>query len=267
MRKNNNLIKIVIASAIILSYAIANITGISFSAPSNEETQTQSSVETTNTSNSDTSNSNSVSYSTDGLSYASIDDAISALNNITISEADNNDYSRDEFGSWSNANGKSTRVDVLINQADDYTLENNKVVSGTWTIKYTGETVTYDNAKDISNNLQIDHIVPVSYAFHHGASSWDTDKKEEFYNDDGTSDGHSVGDNKSDDYSNVGNLIVSDRHSNISKSDSGPADWMPEDQSYWVNYCESWIKICNNYGVSLSQADYDKILEVLNNAK
>lgn len=208
----------------------------------------------------------SADYSGD-MPYNSVDEAISALKTISISETDDELYDRSEFGDWSRSDGRNTRTDVLATQSNSHTMEKNKVVSGCWSIPYTGETVTYDNAKDISRELQIDHIVPVSYAFHHGASSWDTDKRQEFYNDSGVDDGHSVGDNGKDDIPNVGNLVVSDRRSNISKSDSGPSEWMPSNESYWVSYCESWTKVCSTYGISLSKADYDKIMSVLESAR
>ena len=194
--------------------------------------------------------------------FSSKEEAIAALNSLTVAEADESvDYDRDEYGDWAYTSGTNTRFQVLVNSGDAI-VEDNKIVGGTWYIAYTGETVTYTTKEEVSNNLQIDHIVPVSYANSHGAASWDQDKKEEFYNDYGQETAWTTGSDDTVDYTKVGNLIVSDRSSNLSKSDSGPSEWMPSNEDYWVEYCESWVVICSNYGISIDQADYDKILEV-----
>ena len=194
--------------------------------------------------------------------FSSKEEAIAALNSLTVAEADESvNYDRDEYGDWAYTSGTNTRFQVLVNSGDAI-VEDNKIVGGTWYIAYTGETVTYTTKEEVSNNLQIDHIVPVSYANSHGAASWDQDKKEEFYNDYGQETAWTTGSDDTVDYAKVCNLIVSDRSSNLSKSDSGPSGWMPSNEDYWVEYCESWVVICSNYGISIDQADYDKILEV-----
>lgn len=203
--------------------------------------------------------------------YSSKEEAVNALKTISIAEADNSDYSGDvrnkQYGAWKNKSGSNTRAEVLKAQAKTFTEDEGKITSGEWYIPYSGETVVCDDKSEVSKNLQIDHVIPVSYAHRHGAASWDIDKKQEFYNDYGlTNSQWSVGKNKSVDYEKVGNLIVSDSHSNISKSDKGPSEWLPSNKSFVVEYCERWVKIATSYGISLSQADYDTIMEVFSNA-
>lgn len=202
--------------------------------------------------------------------YGSREEAITALNKLTISDADDSDYSGDVrnnlYGGWKSARKSTTRIEVLKDQSENFTVnDKNKITGGTWYIPYTGETVTYQSKEEVSKNIQIDHIVPVAYAHRHGASSWDEDKREEFYNDYGQSSIWSNGDN-SDDYENVGNLIVSDSRSNIQKSDSGPSEWLPSNKDYILEYCERWVKICNAYDISITQDDYNTIKGIFENA-
>lgn len=204
------------------------------------------------------------------LIYGSKEKALDELNKLTIAEPDNSDYSGNTrgymYGGWKSVKGSNTRIEVLKDQADNVEMNGNKIAGGTWYINYTGKTVTYSNKEEVSKNLQIDHIVPVSYAHRHGASNWDEDKRKEFYNDCGRDTIWSNGVDNIDNFSDVGNLIVSDSSSNIQKSDSGPSEWLPSNKDFVLNYCERWVKICNNYGISITQADYNTIKEVFENA-
>lgn len=194
-------------------------------------------------------------------------DAKSKMNQLTIAEADNSPYDRkgDWGGEWKydKTTKQNTRTKVLQQQGTDVKLDNNKVVAGNWYIKYNGENVSYDDKETISRSLQIDHVVPVSYCNQHGGYAWNEDKKLEFYNDFGVEDACSAGNNGVNDYKKIGNLIVSDSHSNTSKSDKGPSEWLPSNKSYQKEYCAQWVNICVSYGISVSQADYDVIYKVL----
>lgn len=214
----------------------------------------------------------STTYNGNFKVYEDKEAAIDALNKLTISEKDESvDYSgdvrNDQYGGWQNHNGTNTRIEVLKQQASNYEEDSNgKIVSGTWYIPYSGETVAYNKKEDISKNIQIDHVIPVSYAHRHGAASWDEDKKHEFYNDYGVNGVWSEGTDGKVTYNKVGNLIVSDSKSNISKSDKGPSEWLPSNEDYVLNYLEQWVVVASNYGISISQADYDVIYSAFNNA-
>lgn len=227
-------------------------------------------INNTNISNTTSTKGQTVADKSNFKIYGTKEEALAALDNLTISPADNSDYSGDVrnnlYGGWKSARRSTTRIEVLKDQSNSLTTgDKNRVTGGTWYIPYTGETVSYQSKEDVSKNIQIDHIVPVAYAHRHGASSWDKDKKEEFYNDYGQSSVWSNG-NSSDDYENVGNLIVSDSRSNIQKSDSGPSEWLPSNRDYVQEYCEKWVQICNIYNISIDQADYDTIKSVFENS-
>lgn len=88
--------------------------------------------------------------------------------------------------------------------------------------------------------IEIDHIVPLSYAHQHGAAHWTQEKRIEFAND-------------------VENLLPVSSKDNSSKGDKGPADWRPTDVSYSCQYGESFLHIIEKYDLTVSQADYTAI--------
>lgn len=201
------------------------------------------------------------------LPYTSKEEALKALDKIQIAEPDNTrgmDRKKD-FGDWhyDKKAKHNTRFEVLQNQGQNVKVENNKIVSGTWYIKYSGETITCNAKEEISKAFDIDHCVPVSYAWKHGAANWSQDKREEFANDTGVPSGCTVGANDTNDYEKHGNLIVATAHDNRAKSDSGIADWVPSNKDYLVEYAEKWIDICSYYEISITKADYNAIKNIL----
>lgn len=174
--------------------------------------------------------------------YPSKEAAIEALKNLKIENADQSKkMDRDkDFGSWKyDSKAKhNTRFEVLQKQGTNVKVEDNKIVSGEWYIPYTGETITCTSKDEVSKAFDIDHIVPVNYAYQHGAANWDQDKREEFANDLGEATGCTVGNNGVNNFEKHSNLIVSDAKSNRQKSDKGPSAWMPSNKNYTVEYAE-----------------------------
>lgn len=117
------------------------------------------------------------------------------------------DYSRDQFGyGWADLDhdGLDTRQEVLIAQNTGSLTynEHGRVVSGRWISMYSGK--VYYNASD----LDIDHIVPLSWAWKHGADQWTKDTRKQFAND-------------------PRNLVAVGASLNRSKSDKGLDEWLP----------------------------------------
>lgn len=93
-------------------------------------------------------------------------------------------YSRDKFGhGWDDEDRdcQNTRQEVLISMstnpvrfADDRQC---RVTFGRWISMYSGE-VLFDASK-----VDIDHVVPLKWAWEHGAQSWSKAKREQFAND------------------------------------------------------------------------------------
>ena len=118
-------------------------------------------------------------------------------------------YTRDKFGQgWADEDGdcQNTRMEVLIEQS---TLpvrfsagSRCRVVYGRWISAFTGEVV--QNGAEI----QIDHLVPLKWAWDRGAQSWPQVKREQFAND-------------------PINLLPVEAHLNASKGAQGPDRWLP----------------------------------------
>lgn len=153
------------------------------------------------------------------------------------------EYVRDCFGSsWADVdgNGCDTRNDILARDLEAITLDSDDctVLTGTLVSAYTGETINFERGEGTSSEVQIDHVIPLSWAWQNGADEWTDDEREAFAND-------------------PENLIAVDGHSNMSKSDSGPADWAPE-----INKCEymkHFEQVANDYELPLDEADANGI--------
>ncbi|QTN43790.1 HNH endonuclease [Marinobacter salsuginis] len=97
---------------------------------------------------------------------------------------DASDYERRKFGpGWDDADGdcQNSRAEALIAQssakvrfADERRC---RVVTGRWISPFTGNVI--QNASDID----IDHVVPLKWAWDHGANTWSDEKREKFAND------------------------------------------------------------------------------------
>ena len=132
-----------------------------------------------------------------------------------------NDYRRAAFGdSWTDDNnapgghnGCDTRNDVLDRDLVDKTYVSIKrcptaVATGTLHDPYTNATIAFVRGDQIGASVQIDHIVPLAYAWDLGARNWTDEMRLRFAND-------------------PANLIAVAGQANQDKGDQEPADWMP----------------------------------------
>jgi len=183
------------------------------------------------------------SPNTDNITYV-----LSLLSDIKTSNARNVDYDRSSFRHWVNPPeyNCNARVVTLKRQGSDVEIDSNnecRIISGNWVDPYTGESFT--NPSD----LDIDHIIPLSFANSHGANDWTADRKQEFANDVDL------------------NLWAVSASSNRSKGDAGPAQWMPPNEDFHCTYADRWVRIASHYELTLSRADVNKLTEVLNGCK
>ena len=199
--------------------------------------------------------------------FSSKREAIDTLNSLEIADADDSPYGADirnnQYGGWKDIKGWSTRDEVLSLTAQNAEKSDTAFISGTWNSPYTGQDIECESKTEVAKNIQIDHIIPIAYVNRHGGYSWDEDKKKEYYNDYGVQTDWTVGANDTNDYEKCGVLLASDYKSNIQKSDKGPSEWMPSNESYRQEYCERWVKIASVYGISITQSDYDTLLHYL----
>lgn len=84
-------------------------------------------------------------------------------------------YDRDRYGGWvdEDRDCRNTRQELLqelSTRRPRWSPDGCRVVSGRWYDPYTGKTFT------TSSPLDIDHLVPLAWAWDHGADEW-TDRR------------------------------------------------------------------------------------------
>ncbi|MFF8188826.1 HNH endonuclease family protein [Microbacterium sp. NPDC016588] len=170
--------------------------------------------------------------------------AMDLLEALAPAEPANQDtYERDDFGQrWADIdrNGCDQRNDVLARDLTDTTTKPGThecvVLTGTLHDPYTGSTIVFQRGQATSEFVQIDHIVPLAWAWRQGADTWSIEQRETFAND-------------------PLNLQATDGPTNQSKSDRGPGDWMPPDTSYACTYAARFIEILATYQLTINTTD------------
>ncbi|MDO4243332.1 MAG: HNH endonuclease family protein [Actinomyces sp.] len=135
------------------------------------------------------------------------------------------------------------------------------VWSGTLHDPYTGTTVAFQRGQDTSAAVQVDHVIPLSYLYAHGAWQWDARTRLLAAND-------------------PLNLLAVDGQANQSKSGCGPATcpmgstetgtwqtaagsgWWPKD-SYRCQYADRFVSVASVYSLGLPEADSRALRETL----
>ena len=146
-------------------------------------------------------------------------------------------YNREEFGSWIDVDGdcQNTRHEVLIIQSNvSPRLSNNgcSVTSGQWNDPYSGK--RFSDPK----KLDIDHVVPLKWAYESGAAQWPAAKKRAFAND-------------------FSNLLAVSSSLNRQKGADSPFDWMPPNPAYRCDYVILFYKIARQYDLLDPQTAID----------
>lgn len=161
-------------------------------------------------------------------------------------------YDRDAFGQrWADVdrNGCDQRNDVLTRDLVDETFKvgtrDCAVLTGTLNDPYTGSIISFRRGETTSTAVQIDHLIPLAYAFRHGAGNWTPAQRETFAND-------------------LDNLAAVDGPTNASKSDQGPAEWMPPAASYHCTYLTRFVFVTHRYQLAIPAEDRATITNRLN---
>ena len=150
-------------------------------------------------------------------------------------ESNYNVYNRDDWGDWGNDDSDcfNTREEVLVAFDENKASECN-FSTGSWLDPYTGNTYTS------KSELDIDHIVPISYAHNHGAANWPVALKKQFYND-------------------FSNLLPVSASANRSKGDKSPINWMPANTDYHCKYVHAFIYVVDKYHLDVSPVERNSI--------
>ncbi|EGQ8734482.1 TPA: HNH endonuclease [Vibrio parahaemolyticus] len=155
---------------------------------------------------------------------------------------DNQPYERSKFGhGWADSDRdcQNSRAEVLIDQsislAKFKTDKQCLVVSGRWRSLFTGQEIY--SASDVD----IDHVVPLKWAWEHGAKHWTYEKRISIAND-------------------KANLIAVEASLNRQKGAKGIDEWLPPKNQ--CQYILRFIRIKKKYGIELEPLKEQKYREI-----
>lgn len=166
-------------------------------------------------------------------------EACSAAGDCYYKEAGDG-YDRSDFLSeWADpdGNGHNTRFDLLVTRAISLTKIDGTVVAGKWYSYYDNKVVEHPL------DLDVDHIVPLKWAYDHGASEWQPVTKHAFAND-------------------MDNLVLVSLSENRQKGDKGFTEWLPEYSA--CRYIYTFNRIVIKYRLTYTDSEksaYDDLYE------
>ena len=163
------------------------------------------------------------------------------------------DYRRGAFGdAWDDENtapggynGCDTRDDILERDLDDKTHVATKrcpqaVATGTLRDPYTNATIAFTRGNQIGAAVQIDHLVPLAYAWDMGARDWSDALRKRFAND-------------------PANLLAVAGQANQDKGDLPPGQWMPPNTAFHCQYAVAFIAVIRGYDLAVEQNSADRL--------
>ena len=158
------------------------------------------------------------------------------------------DYRRTAFGqAWDDDNGApgggnrcDTRNDILNRDLVDKTYVGTKrcpqaVATGTLRDPYTNVTVGFVRGNQVGASVQIDHIVPLAFAWDMGARDWTDQMRKRFAND-------------------PANLLAVAGKANQDKGDLPPGEWMPPNTAFRCQYAVQFIAVLRGYRLPIDEA-------------
>ncbi|WP_245245168.1 HNH endonuclease family protein, partial [Streptomyces palmae] len=160
-------------------------------------------------------------------------------------------YDRDRFGyAWMDTadgvplarNGCDTRNDLIRRDGQSLRFRAGSdcvVVAMTLSDPYTGKTIEWRKAR--AAEVQIDHVVPLSYSWQMGSSRWPEGKRRQLAND-------------------TLNLIPVEGRANSAKGDSGPASWLPPNPRIRCAYSVRFAQVALAYGLPVTAPDKEMML-------
>ena len=154
-------------------------------------------------------------------------------------------YDRDSFNEGEDLDGDCirTRHEVLIEEATDpvtMSVSGCSVAVGGWYDPFTARSTT--DPRD----LQVDHVVSLSDAWHSGAWAWSSGQKTEFSND-------------------LSNLNAIWGSENQRKSNLGPSQYVPLNESQTCAYLVQYAEVKVAWRLSITTADYEATAAGLEN--
>lgn len=142
------------------------------------------------------------------------------------------------------ANGCSTREDILLRDLSNTVLNGCKVMSGMVVDPYSGNVLQFVRGNDTSMLVQIDHIVALYNAWTSGAQHLTQDQRQRLAND-------------------PTNLLAVSEATNQAKGASDAATWLPPLTDVHCEYAARQISVKYAYQLSVTSAERDALAGVL----
>lgn len=152
-------------------------------------------------------------------------------------------YSRQRFQSrWAHHKGRCSVREVVLARDGRNVRRNANChpVKGTWYSPYDGKVLRSERLVDV------DHVVPLSYAWRSGAKRWSAAKRRAFANDLVRPE-----------------LITVSHSANIAKGGKGPQSWRPQRRAHWCRYATSWITVKHHYRLFVTRKERVALLNML----
>lgn len=125
---------------------------------------------------------------------------------------------------------------------------NATVYSGKLNDPYTGKIIDFKRGKESGSKVQIDHVIPLGYAYRHGA--WAIAKN--------------GGKNVMEQFANDPlNLLAVDGKANNVKKDKGPSEWMPDNSAFKCEYALRMTAVLqryNSFGFTFDDKDKSTLI-------
>ncbi len=147
-------------------------------------------------------------------------------------QTQDNTYDRSAFGRWLDddndcMNTRHELLQQLSTRSVSYSEDGCRVERGRWLDPYTDRTFLS------SSDLDIDHLVPLKWAWDNGADTWDDEKRQRFAND-------------------PVNLFAVDDSTNRSKGAQGPQHWLPPNGGFHCQYLIRYQRVLKIYDFAVS---------------
>ncbi|MET7466834.1 HNH endonuclease family protein [Nonomuraea sp. NPDC005501] len=113
-------------------------------------------------------------------------------------------------------------------------------VKGVWYSPYDGKRLKSERQVDV------DHVVPLAYAWRSGARRWSEARRRAFAND-----------------LTRPELVTVSHSANIAKGGQGPQSWRPQRRAYWCRYATSWITVKHHYRLFVTRSEKVALLNML----
>ena len=157
-------------------------------------------------------------------------------------------YTREQFyDGWPDIDGCSLRQRIIKREfGETAVLDGCNVVAGEYDEPYTGEHKAFKERSEISDGVQIDHVVALSDAWQKGAQYLSAEDRYAIATD-------------------PLNLLAVDAVANKKKSDGDAATWLPANKKFRCQYVARQVSVKYKYSLWVTQAEKDAILRVLSN--